>query len=211
LAGIAADGHISKPFTAEVLYHTLLKFLVPASKVEILETRSHKEPSDVKFIQMFYKQNHNICNEISGAVSAGDLDAAHRLAHNLKSNADMIKETKLCQIAQELEDSLSKHQFSTQLLDELSTEFDLVIQRITPLLEKSIPDEALASISQSEASQIFDELEILLTSRNVDALKYIDKLKTLPGTEKLVVHMENFDMLEALDALLKLRRMQKPL
>ena len=201
LASIATDGHISKPFTADQLYQTLLKFLAPASMSKISQT----EQVDTKLMQIFYKQNQNICNDISNAAAAGDLDTAHRLAHNLKSNAGLIKETKLSQIAQELEDSLSKRQFATETLNRLRDELDLVIQKIIPLLEKDSPKEPTFSISQSEINQIFDELEALLASRNVAATDYIDKLKATPGTEALIKHMENFDMRKALEILTELK------
>ena len=201
LEGYGMDGYISKPFTTMDLYKILLNFLKPKD----LEAVSEPDGLSVTSLkQLFFKQNQYTCDKIFAAIEAGKLDTAHLLAHSLKSNAGLIGEPELQKTSGILEECLLSGAPSEELLIQFKVEFDVVLQKIVPLLENE--ESALLDAGQSDVSRLFNELEILLSSGNTDSINYIDRLKTISGTETLITHIENFDMRDALSALLDLKK-----
>jgi len=194
------DGYISKPFTTVELHHILTKFLKPTSIGKVLDI-GHDELNIVKLRQIFFNQHQNTCGKILDAVESGNLDTAHLLAHTLKGNAGLIGETELQIAADAVETCLPTRLPSKDLLDTLKVEFDLVIQKISVLLENMEPEEASFDIGEIDIPQMFDELENLLKNQNASAIDYIGNLKAIPGTETLITHLEDFDMRGALTAL----------
>ena len=200
------DSHVSKPFTTQELYKTLIKYIEPANSISDDEMGEGSAFHKNLLIQ-FTKSNRNTCENIERAVEAGDFKTAHRLAHSLKSNAGFIKEPVLELAAAEVEKRFMDSQPADDLMRTLRVELSRVVDKLAPLLEKDdLP--TLVSVDQAgkdRMREIIAELEPLLIRRNAESVKYIEKLKALPGTEVLVEHIESFEMDAALDTLNKLK------
>ena len=207
------DGYVGKPFTAKELHLELIKHLRPIEKHSVsgnaltMESDLHK-----KILVQFAKSNQNIHEEITSAINTGDITLAHRLAHSLKSNAGMIKETTLQTLAAKIERELEHgaKSPSSELMQLLKKELYIVFQSLTPLLEeeelKPSNKVPVDEVSNEELQKIICELEPLLNARNVEALNYINRLNEIPGAETLVEQIENFDMKEAASTLAELKK-----
>ena len=160
-----------------------------------------------KMLVYFVKNNADIYEKISEAVALNDITLAHRLAHNLKSNAGHIKKTSLQEAAQKVESMFKENQVVDTLLQTLKTELETVLEELQPLISTSDKGSgAKSSLSSSEIRQIIDKLEPLLISGNAEYLEYVKQLKQIPGTETLSEHIENFDSISALKTLAKLKK-----
>ena len=191
------DGSITKPFTAEELYETLLKFLTPNSDNKNTVLEMHEEKKSSTLIRAFFRQNHDIFEKIVNAIDSGDLTLAHRFAHGLKSNAGLIGELPLQLVATSLEERLNDKLPVGDLLDKLKTELEPVLLKISSLVDDSNAEETFTDISQNEILQVFNELEALLKRQDSRVINYIDKLRAIPSTETLIEQLENMDLQEA--------------
>jgi len=136
-AGGMSD-YIGKPFTSQELWRCLMKYLKPVtwrkentdSAVDI-DNKLHQ-----RLINIFMKSNSRKFDEISDAISAGDIKLAHRLVHSLKSNAGQLNKTALQQIAGEVEKNLidGENLVTPQQLEMLEREFNAVIAEFTALV-----------------------------------------------------------------------------
>ena len=126
------SGFISKPFTSNELWHLLLEHFQPSIAPEPvkqivkeiepkpiekqLEKQLEKQSTgdelsdDVAFFRKmqihFIKSNRHICDQMQSAIDGSDIVLAHRLAHNLKTDAGHIQKNDLKIIATEVEQLL---------------------------------------------------------------------------------------------------------
>ena len=163
------------------------------------EDSFNEDPFFNKMLLHFVKNNQNVYEEISTAIQSKDMILAHRLAHNLKSNAGHIKKSALQTAAKDLEQELKEDRSSEVLLQVLKAELDLVLEELAPLLEEKEKEkerekgQPQVSLALDEIEDIVAVLEPMLTSGNAAYLEYLDRLKQIPGSEQLVEQMENFD------------------
>jgi len=185
---------------------------------------NHLNPAELdsdffdKMLVQFAKSNRNIYSEISDAINSKDYSLAHRLVHNLKSNAGHIKKNALAIIAAEIESELRagwQEGLGTQLIDDLKTELEIVLTELMPLLETEKISPETARLDAEEAKNMLRLLEPLLLSGNAAYLDYVDKLRSFPNTsgvdgsnlvEVLIEYMENFDSQAAIPVLETLKR-----
>ena len=85
------------------------------------------------FARRFKESYADICHEIETALDSGDIKHAHRLVHNLKSNAGQLRKTSLQIIAAEVEGDLKNevNNVTKQQMQELERELKKVIEEIT--------------------------------------------------------------------------------
>jgi CheY-like chemotaxis protein len=124
---------IGKPFTAQELWHCLMKYITPKrkdSKHMQIETRME---SHGKFQSLFVEINKNKYAEITEAMEKGDIKLAHRLAHTLKGNAGQIGKSILQKAAADVEYQLKggKNLVTGEQLRILKAELDMVIYEFT--------------------------------------------------------------------------------
>ena len=221
---------ISKPYTVQDLWLLLLKYFTPVnseysttpvqdnlngqniqSNGENLQSTQSgvddTEYDDDCFLQTmmihFVKNNQNTYTDLKTAIESGDMVLAHRIAHNLKSNAGHIKKSKLQFISGELEQALKKDQKYTDHVSALKLELNLVLNNLAHLLkDKEITD---TTLSKEEFLEIAYELEPLLNSGNAAYLTYVDRLKAVSKCSRLVEFIENFDSPAAVTELIKLK------
>ena len=198
--------YIGKPFTAQELWQCLLKFLAPLGSSAENETEQERE--NEKLLQKmqihFYKHNQTKFNEITGAVSNGDIQLAYRLAHGLKSNAGMIGKTRLKNSAAQLESLLKKGDISSieVYLNILETELKLVLDELAPL--QSRPAAVPLQQDTKQVMKLFGRLKSMLENINPECTNLLDDIRAVPGTEDLARQIEEYDFENALSTLAEL-------
>jgi signal transduction histidine kinase/CheY-like chemotaxis protein len=218
---------IGKPFKAQELWDCLMKYLKPVeSKAEDeAENRQYDEKLMLLLKATFVRDNKARCSEITAAITAGDIKLANRLVQTLKSNAGQLGKARLQKAAEDIEHLLAdgKNHVTQSLLNILETELNAVLNDFKPQVKKSTPsapsqpEQFETSTDWNEVKEVtpldaettqvmFTELEPLLEAGNPQCLKYIDKLRGIPGTEKLIQQMEDLDFEEATETLSEIRK-----
>jgi CheY-like chemotaxis protein len=219
-----------KPFTSKSLYGCLSKYLTPANAAEKAAAPGHREDADAQFhkklIQVFYNENKNIYEEITGAARDGDIKTANRLAHNLKGNAGNLGKAGLQHAAQNVENLLAD---GTDRLTEndlaiFKNELDAVLSEFAPqpgaLSAAASPASAFPSAADGPSGSpaadpvidpkrkriLINKLELMLDSGNPECLELAGELRGLPGSGGMIEQMENFNFDEALETLGELKR-----
>jgi uncharacterized protein YbaR (Trm112 family) len=95
----------------------------------------------------------------------------------------------------------------------LKAELAYVIDELIPVI--NMPDDESAEpakrpisggmVDVGQAAGVLDKLEPLLKSGNSKALKLVDELHGIDGTERLIKQIEDYDFLQAHKTLVKLR------
>ena len=228
--GYGMDGYISKPFTTQQLYNTLVKYFEPIKQDDTQNVSDNSNDFNQKLQIQFYKANKNIYEKISESINSEDFTLAHRLAHSLKSNAGFINEIPLQLAARNIEEELQSKKASATLdilMRNLKTELNPVLNKLNLFFgnfeefdefvtehfdEKKSQLTTQDPLSQDEVDEIlkiFCELEYLLGRSDSQFLEYIDRLRSISHTEilakTLIDKMENFEIEEALDTLAQLK------
>jgi HPt (histidine-containing phosphotransfer) domain-containing protein len=127
---------VGKPFTSRQLWQCLMQYLTPVS----LETADEvsQDQADLylqkRFQINFLKDNQTIIDEVAGALKAGDIVLARRLAHTLKSNAALIGKTGLQKTAADAEQTLKEgKQLTRKQMNMLKAELDMVLEELVSL------------------------------------------------------------------------------
>ncbi|MDR0444497.1 MAG: response regulator [Treponema sp.] len=205
---------VGKPFTSQDLWKCLLKYLTPVNKESVNETMSTEADKKLrhKLIQNFVKENQTRYQEIINAIDMGDFKLAHRLAHTLKSNAGLLGKTGLQKAAADAESRLKdeKNLLTPMEKSVLKTELDAALNEFVSLLDSlaGTAGDAAAPIEPVDSEKIqglIEELEPLLESGNPECLNLINRLRSLPGSEKLIEQIEYFNFDTAMDTLAELK------
>jgi CheY-like chemotaxis protein/anti-sigma regulatory factor (Ser/Thr protein kinase) len=214
---------IAKPFTTNELWLCLLKYLDPIRKeaeeadtIKEAETKRRK-----KLLKGFVNDHVNTFAEVEAAINAGDYKTAHRLTHTLKGLAAMIDRQPLREAAFAVERGLAaragfegyEEECTQEQLDTLRAELAYVIDELIPLTNVKNDSagkvvkkpESAVVIDSGQAAYVFDRLEQLLKSGNSKALKLVDELHEIEGTESLIKQIEDYDFLQAQKTLAKLK------
>jgi CheY-like chemotaxis protein len=202
--------YLSKPFKSQELWRCLLKYLTPVNSKN--ENDSQADDDGDKDLQnqlraRFVKGNQNKIKEISGALNKGDMQLAHRLVHNLKSNAGMIGKTELQNIAAETEAILKNEEIpDTKHMEALESALKSVLDEIGPVTDEPAEQTERKVLNAGENGTLFMQLESLLKSRNPDCLKMLDDIRSIPGTNMLVEQIEKYDFKLAIQTLAELKK-----
>jgi len=200
---------IGKPFTSQELWRLLLRYFTPVNNggynSAVAET---KKEFSLKIQYLFLRDNEEKYEEITEALEANDIVSAHRFAHTLKSNAAQIGKTLLQQAALNIENHLKDgvNQVTDEQMKILEAELKAVINEIKPIIEEyMIRTEAAknknASLEPEKIKKIFEELSPLLKDGNSECLDYMNILETVPGCEKLIQYMEEYELKSAYEEL----------
>jgi len=155
----------------------------------------------------FLRNQRNVMESISSAVSAGDLQVARFHAHTLKGIAALIEEETLADFAGAAEKLFRKDEVKTEVIDSLANEMNRVLAKIS----KDFPeyDESKGSLlplDKDAAREVFDKAVLLLEQHSFDIIYTIEELSKIPRTEKIVEYIENADFAPALEAITRLRK-----
>lgn len=153
---------LNKPFSSQDLLVCLSRYLTPV-QIQSEETPSNPDIEMViraeaelklKLIQVFVKNNKNVYNNITAAISEGDIKLAHRLAHTIKGNAGLFGKTDLQAAAKNVEELLKEdeNRINQAALDTFKKELDAVLEEFLPLVQETTPN---AGDSRTFGSQTF--------------------------------------------------------
>jgi len=204
---------VGKPFTSQVLWRCLLKYLRPLTSEAMPKGAEIEEDAEFQkeLRELFVNNNQGKFVEIVKALEAGDMVLAHRLTHTLKSNAGQLGEDGLRQIAENIESLLKngKNQVSPEQLSALETELNAVLSRLAP---PGTPDESrtadgeLPVLEAERVKELLDRLESLLKSGNAESLNYVNDLRAIPGSSALIQQINDFDFEAAYSTLSELKK-----
>ncbi|MCL2010967.1 MAG: ATP-binding protein [Synergistaceae bacterium] len=203
---------VGKPFTSQELWHCLLKYLTPGSP-QIINEKIENRPTmtDEKlYLELrtdFVKGNQTKFAEITRAVDEGDIKLAHRLAHTLKSNAELIGKSGLKEAAAVVEHMLKdgSNLASEEHMNALEAELNAALKELAPLLY-GIAAPPSPAFDEGKAREIAELLEPLLKGGNTECLAFVDSLRAMPGSEELIQHMDDFNFASAIAALAELKK-----
>jgi CheY-like chemotaxis protein len=215
------DGCVGKPFTSQELWRCLLKYLEPVSlgethadapKSGLIDENDHikTELEFKKSIQLsFVKNNQDTYEKIVQALEKGDIELAHRMAHTLKSNAGHIGKYVLQNAAAKVEEQLKegKNLAASHQMDMLKAELEEALAELAPLLEEAEQEAApqVEPLDAERARELLENLEPLLRKGSPDCMNFIDSLRSIPGSEKLINQIDDFDFEAALLSLGELK------
>jgi len=198
------DGFISKPIQSlhlnSILYrfvrdssqsHKFAKFDVAKSQIDHDELRKE-----------FANSQKDIIQNINHAIESADFKTAQLHTHTLKSLAGLIGETNLMNLAGKCEAAFRRERLPVDTLEILSSETSRVLNKINKTLTerpKAPPP------SPEEIKIIFEKLESLLANNNTEAITLLPTLATIPDSDELISHIENFNFSIALKCLQKLK------
>ncbi|MCL2087007.1 MAG: transporter substrate-binding domain-containing protein [Oscillospiraceae bacterium] len=211
-------GFLGKPFTSQALWQCLLEYLKPIKTLTVSNEPNVSEIDEklLKELSMdFLKANRKKFEEIEIAIAAGDIDSAHRLAHTLKSTSALIKKMKLSLVAADVEKTLrEKQRPTTAQMEALKVEIVHVLDELQLSQQAENPTadpqdkEGVTSdtpMSTERAEEILDLVFPLLKSGNPECLNFIEEIKEIPGSRRLVIQMEDFDFQAAVGTLNEMR------
>ena len=198
---------IGKPFTSQELWHLLLKYFTPIDTDNTQKSAQVEASKDFnkKILLLFLNDNMNKYKEIIKALEEGNFKEAHRFAHTLKSNAAQIGKTLLQQAAANIENRLKDgvNHVSEEQLKILEAELNAVLNELNPLFEEEAHQAILQPkkdipMDLKKIKLVIEELEPLLKSGNSECFNYIDKLNSIPASDKLIHHIEDYEFAKAL-------------
>jgi len=223
------DGYVSKPIEMLDLEKALVEWL-PKEKVQMIvktRTEGKAENMPIKKVEveisaevqrelqsMFVDVNKNKYEEIVKALEANDTKTAQMFAHTLKANAGQLGKTTLQQAAADVEAGIinGKNMIGTEQIAALKTALDAVIAEFSlPVDEPSQPADGIGAEPiewlDCEASlKLIDELEPLLKKGRSECRDYINSLRRISGSEKLIQQIEDYDFEQALVTLSELKK-----
>jgi signal transduction histidine kinase/DNA-binding response OmpR family regulator len=203
---------VGKPFTSQELWRCLLRYIKSTNAAAAAPPRPRYDEELLSDMQtIFVNDNQGKFEEFMNAVETGDIKSAHRLAHTLKSNAGMIGKTALQTAAAKAEELLSggENRLTAELVNTLKTEFDAALKELEPFLKKSARKAENAAFTDAAGialAGLMDELTEFLRKGSPGCLKFTEALRAIPGTEKLIKQIEDFDFDEALETLSAIRK-----
>jgi PAS domain S-box-containing protein len=210
--------YLSKPFTSQELWRCLLKYLSPVKSVQlnIHANGGNSACEDDKKLQNklmihFFQNNQNKHAEITKAIKANNIKLAHRLAHTLKSNAALLGKTELQKIAAQIEQNLEgeKNKVTAKQMSTLEAELGATLKDISTLHGGSRPKRQRLPHDPVKALETLEKLEQLLEEGNPESQKYLEDLRSVNGSEKLMRQIENFEFEQAAKTLAGLKKDMK--
>ncbi|MCL2754417.1 MAG: transporter substrate-binding domain-containing protein [Oscillospiraceae bacterium] len=197
--------YLGKPFTSQVLWRCLLKYFTPVSVTAIDSQNQSKESEQLmeKAMLSFAENNQEAFEQIKAALEGGDVKAAHRITHSLKSNAAQIEKNALRKAAAQAEEALAggSNLLTQAQLNALETELKAVLTELAPLAEKHNSREIKQITDKAAIHEILARLEPMLRAKNPGCEDMLDEVQSIPGSENLVSYMKNYNFKEALQAL----------
>jgi len=201
--------YLGKPFTSQELWKCLMKYL---TVTEFISTDKKVQDSDdaksLKQLQLYFlRNNKNTFSDIKQALEHDDSTLAYRLAHSLKGNAGQIGEKRLQEAAAVTEGMLSKGRdsVSDEQMQRLNRELNIVLENLNRLLTEPEVKKDKA-VDNRKAMEILKILEPMLENRRTECMNMLEELRAIPGSDELVMYVEDFEFTQALNALSALKR-----
>jgi signal transduction histidine kinase/CheY-like chemotaxis protein/ABC-type amino acid transport substrate-binding protein len=187
--------YIGKPFTSQELWRVLLNYLTPVSSSAVDMNEQVRDTDKLlrKLQINFVSNNQSVFAKIVKAIDDGDIKLAHRLTHTLKGNAGQLGESKLQDIAREIEDLLRVGALVPEnKMNLLEKELRQVLDKLQPLLDEIANYEA-KSLDAEQALALFEKVKPMIENINPEVELFLDDIRAVPGTEKLTRHIKDFE------------------
>ena len=192
---------LGKPFLSQDLWRCLLKYIPPVTwKTESeIQDKEDDEKLLSRLTANFVSDHRNTSQTIAGAIAAGDIKLAHRLAHTLRSNAGLLGKGALQKAASQVESLLAdgKTLVLPEAMNELEAELNTVLAELADRAAEGAPPPEVAPLDPEKARELLAELKPFLEKGNPECLKLLEALRGMPGSEKLIRQMEDLDFKEA--------------
>ena len=204
------SGYLGKPFFSQDLWKCLLQYFEPVGSQKT--NKSEQEQADLylqrRFKRNFLQDNQNMFADISAALEEGDHIRAHRLLHTLRGSAALIGQNTLEEICTYMEQQLNEGEtsFSTDQMNQLQKGFDKVMTELheqEALSDTGIPSQQ-QKINKKQNMEILMQLQVMLANRDPLFENLIEDIRGIPGTEELIMQMENYLLKQAQTTLAKL-------
>jgi len=167
-------------------------------------------------VKLFVEGNRNKHEEIVKALKEGDIKLAHRLAHNLKSNAGQLGKSSLQKAAADIENNLKdgKNYLTDEQLRILETELIKVLNDFYPILESlgQIETETVETVffEPEQAREFIEKLQPMLEMGNAECSMFAGDIRRIHGSETLInqlIHqIDNFEFEQAVVTLAELKK-----
>jgi HPt (histidine-containing phosphotransfer) domain-containing protein len=179
-----------------------MKYLTPVGSAAGNESEKMLE----QMLIVFMKGSQEKCKEITQAIEAGDVAAAHRLAHALRNNAAMVGKARLESAAADVERQLEggENLLTDTAMRMLETELHAVLEEFLPLLKECAISSGVSQ-NKEEAYALLEKLEALIQSRSSESIAFLDEINHIPGSMALARSIEAFDFESAEAALAELK------
>jgi len=204
------SGYVGKPFTSQELWSCLMKYFEPVKWQSSDDVQNERENIELrqKLINKFVESNVVKYEEIVNAIDTGDIKLAHRLVHTLKSNAGQLNKEDLQHAARIVEEDLKDGVYSTDSVQmkKLRKALEDVLDELTPLVEEPNISATTESLTATEAHKLLDTILPMIKDNDPECLSYTNELRSIPGSERLIRQIENFDFNLALESLSELKR-----
>ena len=213
------DSFLSKPIQTVHLNATLLKYVRDIQPPHVLEAarKASEKRGDIEgyldkeivtLRKEFVRSQKSVVKEIRQAISAGDLEAAQRLAHTAKSLAGLIREGRLSLAAERVEHGFKDKKVSIADIVALENELTKVVTRITETTRKD--DEKVSRLAETQKSPeaitaLFNEVQKLLADFDAACTNHVERLQEIPEARVLAHQIEEFEFEAALVTLKSLR------
>ena len=202
---------VGKPFTSQELWRCLLKHLTPVGQKTISQSSQTEADTQLQKIlrSHFLKQYKTKFVEIVEAIETGDTKLAHRLVHTLRSNAAQLGKQNLQRVAREIEETLreGKESVPKKRLGFLEAELKVVLEEFSLTQDDADePSHSEPPLSPEETAELVEQMEPLLRSGNPECLKYINRIRAMPGSEQLIRQIKDFDFEAALSTLSEIKK-----
>jgi HPt (histidine-containing phosphotransfer) domain-containing protein len=193
-----------------------MKYLKPVTWQKEDTTMRKKADSDLrqKMINTFVKNNHGKFKEIKDAIEKNDIKLAHRLTHNLKSNAGQLNETLLLQAAGEVEHQLmgGENLVTPAQMEVLEKSLNAALMGLEPLVhEQQKTKTAVEPLDSNATRELLEKLGPLLERGDLDCLSLIESLSAVTGSEYLIEQIKELDFELALLTLAELKKKKQSL
>jgi CheY-like chemotaxis protein len=207
---------VGKPFTSHELWRCLLRYLKPVKWQPVNGNGNGNTEKEVHYriLEKFVKDNKNRFNEIEIAIKNNDIKLAHRMVHNLKSNAGQFGKTLLQQAAENVEQQLKdgENRLTEKDLKNLESELNLALTQFESELEANPSKELYEELSPLDASaslELLKKLEPLLEMGSAECHKFINDLSRIPESGKLAEQIDDLDFEKALVSIAELKKKLK--
>jgi len=202
--------YIGKPFTSQDLWQCLQKYLTTESVTSIpADTLKRQESKALLQLRLYFaRSNQNTAETIKQALENNDSKLAYRLVHTLKGNAGQIGENSLHDAALVIENKIEagSENVSEPDLERLCSELKAVLDNLAPLVDEEDGKIHNKISDPDKIRGILEELEPMLIKRNPLCMDLLDDIKSIPGADKLAIYVDEFDFINALEELQRLKK-----
>jgi ElaB/YqjD/DUF883 family membrane-anchored ribosome-binding protein len=117
----------------------------------------------------------------------------------------MIGESTLQSVAADIENLLKDGEaVSEDKMKSLKTELMQVLEELKPLLDESAT-QSKVELNAEQISALIEKIEPMLKNINPEVVNLLDDIRAIPGAEKLVCQIEDYDFEAAAQTLSELK------